>query len=100
MQPWVHLRGPADLFGLLLLQFPPQQQDVLEQDVLLLLQLQDHSFGLPHVLLLGLQGLGQGLVVDLEALLDAVAGLGHCKVKCSLVMRTVRNFIINTIFEP
>lgn len=83
---WAHLCGPAGLFGLLLLQLPPQQQDVLEQDVLLLLQLQDHSFGLPHVLLLGLQGLSQGLVVDLEAFLDGVAGLGHCEDKHSLIM--------------
>lgn len=56
--------------------------------MLLLLQLQHYSFGLPHVLLLGLQGLGQGLVVDLEAFLDGVAGLGHCEVKHSLIMYT------------
>lgn len=73
----VHLWCPAGLLGLLLLQFPPQQQDVLEQDLLLPLQLQDHSFGLPYVLLLGLKGFGQGLVVDLQAFLDGVAGLGH-----------------------
>lgn len=53
--------------------------------MLLLLKVQDHSFGLPHVLLLGLQGLGQSLVVDLEAFLDGVAALGPCWIKHSSV---------------